>query len=163
MGRGGRLARGILRERAAQATFEMAISAPVLIVLALIVYNLMLFACATARFDRVAPDIVLAHAVSPATGSPGDVPAEASETVKSRLEQAMEGYAVEIEVTCDEGPGGTASVLSLVGEMKTYRCVMRMRPWPSGLTVAGVRMGAPAFLEHSRPVKIDPWRPGVVI
>ena len=51
--------------RARRATVEMAVVAPVLIVLALIVYNIMMFLSATARFDRVAPDIVLAHAVSP--------------------------------------------------------------------------------------------------
>ena len=51
----------ILREKRAQATVEMAVVAPVMIILALIVYNLMQFACAVARFDRVAPDIVLAQ------------------------------------------------------------------------------------------------------
>ena len=55
----------ILREKRAQATVEMAVVAPVMIILALIVYNLMQFACAVARFDRVAPDVVLAQGVSP--------------------------------------------------------------------------------------------------
>lgn len=53
-----------LREERAQATVEMAVVTPVLLVLALIVYNVMIFASAVARFDRVAPDIVLAHAVA---------------------------------------------------------------------------------------------------
>ena len=51
-----------LREERAQATVEMAVVTPVLLVLALIVYNVMIFASAVARFDRVVPDIVLAHA-----------------------------------------------------------------------------------------------------
>lgn len=59
-------AESLHRETRAQATVEMAVVAPVLIVLALIVYNIMMFLSATARFDRVAPDIVLAHAASPA-------------------------------------------------------------------------------------------------
>ena len=54
-----------LREERAQATVEMAMIVPVLLVLALIVYNVMIFAGAVARFDRVVPDIVLAHAVAP--------------------------------------------------------------------------------------------------
>lgn len=54
-----------LREERAQATVEMAVVTPVLLVLALIVYNVMVFASAVARFDRVVPDIVLAHAVAP--------------------------------------------------------------------------------------------------
>ena len=53
-----------LREERAQATAEMAVVTPVLLVLALIVYNVMTFASAVARFDRVVPDIVLAHAVA---------------------------------------------------------------------------------------------------
>ena len=55
-----------LREECAQATVEMAVVTPVLLVLALIAYNVMLFAGAVARFDRVVPDIVLAHAVADA-------------------------------------------------------------------------------------------------
>lgn len=50
-----------LREERAQATVEMAVVTPVLLVLALIVYNVMIFASAVARFDRVVPDIVLAR------------------------------------------------------------------------------------------------------
>ena len=42
-----------LREERAQATVEMAVVTPVLLVLALIVYNVMIFASAVARFDRV--------------------------------------------------------------------------------------------------------------
>lgn len=45
----------LAREERAQATVEMAVVAPVLLVLALIVYNIMLFVAATARFDRIAP------------------------------------------------------------------------------------------------------------
>ena len=53
-----------LREERAQATVEMTVVTPVLLVLALIVYNVMIFASAVTRFDRVVPDIVLAHAVA---------------------------------------------------------------------------------------------------
>ena len=69
--------KGWMGEERAQATVEMAIVAPVLIVLALVAYNAMMFASAVARFDRVAPDVVLAHAVSPV----GDGGADAARTV----------------------------------------------------------------------------------
>ena len=65
--------RAMLAEDRAQATVEMAVVTPVMIVLALIVYNVMVFASASARFDRVAPDIVLAHGVS--AGGDGGAPA----------------------------------------------------------------------------------------
>lgn len=74
-----------LREERAQATVEIAVVTPVLLVLALIVYNVMIYASAVARFDRVVPDIVLAHAVAPsgratkALSMPGDGPDSNSE------------------------------------------------------------------------------------
>lgn len=148
-----------LREARAQATLEMAIVAPVLIVLALVVYNLMMFASAVARFDRVAPDIVLAHAVSPV----GDGGHEVVQTVEEHLASAMSDYGVEVEVTLDgEDDQGLESLLTLVVVPRTYRCVMRYAPWPTDVVIAGVDMGAPLTLDHERAVVIDPWRPGVV-
>lgn len=151
-----------IQEEGAQATVEMAVVVPVMIVMAMIVYNLAVFMAATARFDRVAPDIVLAHGVAPVSDN-----GEASEgvsAVATQLEQAMEGYDVEIEVECQsEGEQEGAPLLGLVGSLRTYRCVMRYQPWPSGLSIAGVSMGAPVALMHERSVTVDPWRPGVIM
>lgn len=147
----------------AQATVEMAVVAPVLLVLALITYNLMVFLAASARFDRVAPDVVIAHAVSP-SGETGDFEGGTVDVVQSKLEAAMEGYDLEVEVSREGGDeGASTAVLSLVGSTVTYRCSFRMKPWPQGLSIAGVSMGAPVELTHARLVTIDPWRPGVVM
>lgn len=148
-------------EDSAQATVEMAVVVPVMIVLALIVYNVMVFAGAVARFDRVAPDIVLAHAIAPE--GEGSALVDASARVSAELENAMQGYDLEIEVTSEAGTSpGQDALLSLEGSFRTYACVMRFRPWPQGFAIAGVSLGAPAFLIHERAVTIDPWRPGVV-
>lgn len=150
------------RETRAQATVEMAVVAPVLIVLALIVYNIMMFLSATARFDRVAPDIVLAHAASPAGAD--DREGSVVGTVATELSEAMGSYGVEVEVTCaEEESPGVGSIFSLVGGQRTYRCVMKYVPWPGNVVLAGVDMGAPVVLEHVREVTVDPWRPGVVM
>lgn len=141
----------------------MAIVTPVLIILALIVYNVMLFSSAVACFDRVAPDLVLAHGVSFSGEGGGTGASAAADEVSSVLSQALDGYNVDIEVSA--GGGGdadTAAQFSFVGQTLTYRCVMRYHPWPSGLSIAGVNLGAPAVLEHVREVTVDPWRPGVV-
>lgn len=153
----------LMRDQQAQATVEMAVVAPVLLVLALITYNLMVFLAASARFDRVAPDIVIAHAVSP-SGETGDLEGGAVDVVRSKLEAAMEGYDLEVEVSREGGDEGAGTaVLSLVGGTVTYRCSFRMKPWPQGFSIAGVSMGAPVELTHARLVTIDPWRPGVVM
>lgn len=150
---------GVARERRAQATVEMAVVVPVLIVLALIVYNLMQFVCAAARFDRAAPDVVIAQAVSP-NGTSG---LEVTARVQDALQQLMEPYGVQVTVVNEADEATGAELLSLVAAPQTYRCTMAYTPWPSGFSIAGVNMGAPAFLKHERAVVIDPWRPGVVM
>ena len=150
------------RERRAQATVEMAIVAPVMVVLALVAYSLMLFTAAVARFDRVVPDVVLAHGVSPAGGE-GSSTASMVETVRCQVASAMEGYDVEVEVAVGEEGREEASVLALVGARRTFTCTMRFRTWPGSFAIAGVPLGAPAALCHERAVTVDPWRPGVVL
>ena len=106
---------GLAGEERAQATVEMAVVVPVLLVLALIVYNIMLFVAATARFDRIAPDIVAAHAVSPSGESDGSTD-DSVGVIESQIEGAMAGYDVEIEVTCTEGGASSGDdLLTLIG------------------------------------------------
>ena len=155
--------RACLREERAQATVEMAMITPVLLVLALIVYNVMIFAGAVARFDRVVPDIVLAHAVSPG-GEGDDSVVDASATVQAQIQDAMEGYELQIEVSSEQGTAATdGGLLSLSGTFRTYTCTMRYEPWPGSLSIAGFSLGVPAVLTHERAVTVDPWRPGVVM
>ena len=149
----------LMREGTAQATVEMAIVAPVLIVLAIIVYNVMVFTSAVARFDRVAPDIVIAHGVSPA----GDGKEDAADVIAVQLREAMEGYEVEIEVVCEQEEDPATTILTLIVSPRTYRCTMRYTPWPTGIAIAGVPIGAPLALTHERAVAVDPWRPGVIV
>ena len=155
--------RACLHEERAQATVEMAIVTPVLLVLALIVYNIMVFAGAVARFDRVVPDIVLAHAVAPG-GEGDDGSIDASARVQAEIQTAMEGYDLQIEVSSERGTGTADSgLLSLSGTFRTYTCTMSYKPWPGALSIAGVSLGAPTTLAHERAVTVDPWRPGVVM
>ena len=155
--------RATLREERAQATVEMAVVTPVLLVLALIVYNVMIFAGAVARFDRVVPDIVLAHAVAPQGEGDGSF-IDASATVQAQIQHAMEGYDLQVEVSSEQGAATSdGGLLSLSGTFRTYTCTMHYEPWPSSLSIAGVSLGAPAQLSHERVVTIDPWRPGVVM
>lgn len=151
----------LIREERGQATVEMAIVAPVLLVLALVVYNLMLFLAATARFDRVAPDVVLAHGVAPTGDAMGST--EASSLLEEQLRRAMEGYEVEVAVTVASEAREGDGLLSMVGAPRVYRCEMRFVPWPGNWSIAGVSLGAPGTLAHVREVAVDPWRSGVIV
>ena len=154
--------RALSAERSAQATVEMAVVTPVLIVLALIAYNLMVYVSAVARFDRVVPDIVIAQGVSPGTDEDGQQVTDASDEIAEQLERAMDGYDVTIEVESEAGDGSDSGSFTLVGALRTYTCTMSYTPWPSSLTIAGVDLGAPLLLSHERAITIDPWRSGVV-
>ncbi len=161
VGSGARTCEVIAEERA-QATVEMAVVTPVLLVMALIVYNLMVFASATARFDRIAPDIVLAHGVAP-SGDGDEGTGVTTASIQGEIAEAMGDYDVEVEVSVEQGSEQTEGLLSLVGAMRSYRCEMRYRPWPSNWSIAGVSLGAPLELAHVRDVVVDPWRSGVVV
>lgn len=163
-GHGGvKTCRDALLQEKAQAVVEAAIVIPVLLVLALAVYNLMVFTAATARFDRVAPDAVIAHGVSPVTG--GDVRAfdQALDAIAQEIKAGMGAYEVAVEVTGDAGTSGGGALLSFGAPLKTYTCVLRYRPWPSAFSIAGVDLGAPLELSHERSITVDPWHPGVII
>ncbi len=154
-----RKAGAFVQEHHAQATVEMAVVAPVLIVLALIVYNLMQFTCAVARFDRLAPDIVIAQAVSP-EGVSG---LATTARVQEALQEAMAPYDVQIEVINEADEASGLEILALTAAPQTYRCTLAFHPWPTGFSIAGVNMGTPLVLRHERAVVVDPWRPGVVM
>ena len=149
----------MLREGCAQATVEMAVVAPVMIILALIVYNLMQFACAVARFDRVAPDVVLAQGVSPQ----GDATLGKTAAVEFALQEAMDPYPVRVTVTNEADDVAGTELLSLVAAPQRCHCEMTFEPWPQNIMIAGVALGSPLQLSHERIVVIDPWRPGVVL
>lgn len=145
----------------AQATVEMAVVLPVLLVLAMISYNLMRFEAAVARFDRVAPDVVIAHGVSPGgdSGAEGDVAA----IVRDKLDSALDGYGVSVEVSVQDEGFASGDTFSLAPLTRTFTCELVYEPWPSALSIAGVSLGAPAELRHVRTVVVDPWKPGVVV
>lgn len=160
--------KGVVCEEGAQATVELAVVAPVLVVLALISYNMMVFVSATARFDRVAPDIVLAHGSSPpASESDAGVGTwGVADAVAGELERAMEGYEVEIEVEVSEGGRGGldgSGVLRACGPAERRYLRERYRPWASGGRLRVSNSVAPLFMEHERCVTIDPWRSGVIV
>ena len=87
-------------------------------------YNVMIFASAVARFDRVVPDIVLAHAIG--VGGEGDESsADASATVQTQILNAMEGYDLRIEVSSEQGAEGIGWWPALLsGTFRTYTCTM---------------------------------------
>lgn len=141
-----------------QMTVELAVVLPVAIVVAIAAVNLMLFVESCAVFDRVARDAVLTEGVSPA-GEQTDAAAVAG--VAANIESALgRERTCRVRVTCARlggaGPAGTSPLLT------RFRCVLEYRPWPGGLSVSGVSLGAPVVLTHELEVTVDRYRSAIV-
>lgn len=148
-----------LREQDGQMAVELAVLVPVVIVVALTVVNLMHFGELCSRFDRVAPDAVLAHGASPA--GPPEGP-QVVAAVRGAIESGMGDGPFEVEVRLEEGSTGSGGLIDLAAGSVRYVCILSYRPWPSSVEVAGVGYSAPAWVRHERSVTVDRYRAGVI-
>ena len=145
-----------------QMAVELAVLMPVVIVVALTVYNLARFVSLCATFDRVSVDAVTVVGVSP-KGTQNSV--HAVEEVKRSIEHSMgPSSACEVEVRAEPvGANGGGGILSLGPALTRFTCSLAMRPWPSAFVMAGVRYEAPLVLRHERTLVVDRYRSGVVM
>lgn len=153
----------VLGEEDGQMVVEMAVVTPVMIVVAVIVLNLMWFLEASARFDRVALDEVVALAASP-SGEDQESGAQ-GHAVASAIESAMGGMrgvsvSVEAQTVWDDVAAGVG--FTFAPHLTRYVCTMTYVPWPVSLTIAGVDAGVPGSLCHERSIVVDRYRSGVL-
>lgn len=158
---GGDSRRGFVRDERGQMVVEMAVVTPVMIVVAIVCANLMWYLEAAARFDRLAPDVVMAVAVSPAGGEGGSQ----EHAVTVALQEAMSdlrgvSVTVSARVLWDDLSSGVG--FTMAPHLTRYECTMYYEPWPSSLTVAGVQAGIPARLERTKSFTVDRYRSGVL-
>lgn len=158
--------RGLATE--GQMTVELAVMVPVVIVVAIAAANLVRYVELCAQFDRLAPDMVIAHGVAPA----GEMNSVASVgAVQAALENAMGSVAglgsIEINVSVGDvstqpsSEGGITFPISPL--LSEFVCTLNYRPWPSSFVIAGIVYESPVALSHSRAVVVDRFRPGVVV
>lgn len=151
------------RAQRGQMAVELAVLVPVIVVTALIVLNLCRFVEVCAAFDRIAPDAVISHGVSPA----GEQSALSSAgSVKACIEKALASSRCEVSVSVSGaepvavGRGLTFPVSPL---LTTYTCTLSYHPWPGSFVIAGVSFSPPVTLRHVRTLVVDRYRPGVVV
>lgn len=158
---GTSLTRGFLRDERGQMVVEMAVVTPVMIVVAIVCVNLMWYLEATARFDRLAPDAVMAVAVSPAGGDGGSQEHAVTEALQEAMSD-VRGVSVTVSAHSlwDDFSSGVG--FTMVPHLTRYECTMYYEPWPSSLTVAGVQAGVPARLERTKSFTVDRYRSGVL-
>lgn len=138
--------------REGQATVELAVVAPVAIVVGLVVVNLAIFLVRCARFDRVAADMVVAHGSAP-QGTQDTM--TAASQIEQAIEDAMGCDDVEVTVNIERLDPVQEGIVALSPTRVRVRCSMGWRPFRTLVSVAGVPMGAPLVLSHERSVVLD--------
>lgn len=150
-----------------QMTVELAVVLPVTIAVVLVAINLLRFSAACASFDRVALDAVVSQGVAPA----GDQNrAAAVDEVRSCIQGALQDDDLAVEVSAEQLSGGAGDVSGGRGVgfpvsplLTRFICTMHYRPWPQVDSFAGVRVGTPLTIDHTRSLVVDRFRAGVVV
>lgn len=141
---------------------EMAVIAPVMIVVGIVVLNILWFMEATARFDRAVPDAVMVAAVSPAGDEAGgNREHEVTQAIEAAMGE-MRGVSVAVRAQSVWDADGTSSGVVVAPHLTRYTCTLTYAPWPRALTIAGIEAGIPVALRHERSFVVDRYRPGIL-
>lgn len=135
---------------AGQMTVEFVVAFPVVVVVAVIAVNAMLFFSECAAFDRVARDAVRVHAASPAYGQGLE---QSRASVQAAIEEALDQPYTDVRVAVEGASLGHV----------TFTATLEFHP-----TLFGMGMRSQVFgvslpsLEHAVAFTIDAYKPGVV-
>ncbi|MEG0015198.1 MAG: hypothetical protein RR747_01335 [Gordonibacter sp.] len=143
--------RGASARAGGQMTVELAVVFPVLLVVAVVAVNALLFFSECAGFDRVARDAVRVHATSPAYGQGLE---QSRALVAATIEQAFDRPFVDARVAVEGAKGGCVRFTATL-EFSPTLFGMGMRS-----SVLGVAL---PHLEHSVSMMVDPYKPGVLL
>lgn len=139
------------RAEAGQMTIEFVVAFPILIIVAVIAVNAVLFFSECAAFDNVFRDAVRLHITSPAYGQ--DLSSGVAQ-VESTLDQQFDRPYLSSQVSATGGEGGHA----------TCRAVLEFSPTLFGMglksSVLGVSLPP---LTHSVSLVADCYKPGVLL
>ena len=142
---------GKVRGSCGQATVELAVALPVVIAVAVIAVNALLFFGECAAFDRVSSQAVRAYAASPAYGQDTQ---RSCALVKAALDrQFSESY---LDVSVSAGNAGSGKV--------RFTSTLTFHPTLFGLglksRVFGVELPS---LRHSSALAVSVYKPGVLL
>jgi hypothetical protein len=148
-------------------TVELAVCIPVIIVVAAIAINVMVYLNVCARFDRIAAEAVRTQAASPGYGEYG-ASARVGK-VKGAIEGAFSNESVagnlSFNVAVEQGGadaarGNEGGAFSMSPRLETYICKVKYRPWG----FLGNVFGMVDFMAvtHESYYTIDPFKPGVL-
>lgn len=134
-----------------QMTVEFMVALPVLLIVAVIATNALLFFSECAAFDRVARDAVRVHACSPTYGQTSD---QSSAQVEQVLQACFEKEYLDCAVTVSNASMGQT----------TYVSTLTFYPTLFGMGLRSEILGVELFgFTHVVEFTIAPYRPGVLL
>ncbi|MCL1797823.1 MAG: hypothetical protein FWG24_05895 [Eggerthellaceae bacterium] len=139
------------KDESAQMTVEFVVVFPILIIVAVIAVNALLFFSECAAFDRIARDAIRIHATSPAYG-------QTTEQSLAQIEQTL-------KTQCDKDYLDTNIVVSgsTLGHV-TYTVELVFSPTLFGRGIRSAVFGvAMPQLHHAVTMTIDTYKPGVLL
>ena len=138
-------------DESGQMTVEMAVVFPVLVVVAAIAVNAVLFFSECAQFDRLARQAVRIHATAPAYGEDPDTCCAA---VEQELDRAFDRPYLEVGV----------SRASTALDFDEYTAVLEFSPTLFGMGLRDQVFGVSLpRLSHTVVYIVDTYKPGVLI
>lgn len=131
-----------------QMAVEIAIVAPIILAILIVVVDMLVYANECARFDHLAPQCVLAHAVSgPSDESDID---DRCTVIKNALEEDFAKNGSRVSVQCFDVGASFAS-------MTEFKCILHFTPWPFNLS------SAPPSIDYACSLVVDPYVPGELL
>lgn len=143
--------RKVPMEESGQSTVEIAIAFPVVIIVAVIAMNAMLFLSECAQFDRVVRQSIRTYAAAPAYG---ETTAQINARIQSSIEEAFQEPHVSVSVSSEGAAFGYT----------TYTATLEFAPTLFGFGLKGdvFGVGLPV-LRHKAALTVDTYRPGVLL
>ena len=134
-----------------QMTVELAVAFPVLVVVAVVAVNALLFFSECAAFDNAFRDAVRVHATSPAYGQDLE---QSRALVASALAESFDRPFEESRVAVEGTAGGHVR----------FAATLEFRPTLFGLGLKTSVFGVPLpTLPHTVALTVDCYKPGVLI
>lgn len=144
------VAKRVLGERGGQMTVEFVVAFPVMLIIAVISINAILFFSECASFDRLARQCICVHAASPGYGQGRD---QVVAAIQGELDESFDGEWLGVEVSASA---------SSMGHVR-YTAILSFQPTLAGRAFSRNVFGASISpLRHQVSMVIDPYRPGVI-
>lgn len=134
-----------------QMTVEFVVAFPVMLAIALVAMNSLLFFSECASFDRLARQSICVHAAAPAYGKgSGQLAAD----IRSELQASFDRDWLNVEVEVSGASFGHAR----------YVAILEFTPTLFGRSFSGNAFGVRITpLSHQVSMVVDPYRPGAIV